>query len=404
MRQTPRSEKVMHKKASSMKSAQQKTTDEYSLIALHYGFSIIETPHITKEDIQKWNGFKDPLINPEYERNKIPFSFDIAEKASLLRSYVENRWDSLPHPLAYCFRKPFPGSDWRKPNDIILGLEIFGFTGSTAEALILRTALSILEDAGYKDLEISWNSIGDKESISDYERMLGNYIRKNIQLMPAELRKEVKESIFAIQRSEEKAFEKWIKEVPKSMSFLSEASRNHVKEVLEYIESFDVPYSIDPALIGRPEFTTHITFEIKSGQDVLAHSYRYSKLSKKLGFKRELPSIGATICLKKKDKEVIQKNIPKPRFYLVQLGFGAKIQTLRTLEVLRKAKIPVAHALMKDKMQSQMTSAENMKIPYMLLVGQKEAIEKSVVVRDVNTRVQETVSLTDLPAYLKKLP
>lgn len=394
----------MHKKASSTKNAQHKTTDEHNLIALHYGFSIIETPHITKDDLQKWNGFKDPLINQDHERSEIPFSFDVAEKAALLRSYVENRWDSLPHPLAFCFKKPFPGSDWRRPNDVVLGLEIFGFNGSTAEALILRTSLSMLEDAGYKDLEISWNSIGDKESISDYERMLGNYIRKNIQIMPTELRKEVKESIFAIQRTEDNTFEKWKKEVPKSMSFLSESSRNHVKEVLEYIESFDVPYSIDPALIGRPEFTTHITFEIKSGQDVLAHSYRYSRLSKKLGFKRELPAIGATICFKKKDKEIPQKNIPKPRFYLVQLGFGAKIQTLRTLEVLRKAKIPVAHALMKDKMQSQMTSAENMKIPYMLLVGQKEAIEKSVVVRDVNTRVQETVNLNDLPAYLKKLP
>ena len=69
----------------------------------------------------------------------------------------------------------------------------------------------------------------------------------------------------------------------------------------------------------------------------------------------------------------------------------------------RKAKIAVIHSLTKDKMQSQMGSAENARVPYILLVGQKEAIENSVVVRDTNTRVQETVFLKDLPEYLKKL-
>ena len=36
-------------------------------------------------------------------------------------------------------------------------------------------------------------------------------------------------------------------------------------------------------------------------------------------------------------------------------------------------------------------------------MGQKEAMEKSVLVRDTNTRSQETVSIENLAKYLKKI-
>jgi histidyl-tRNA synthetase len=36
-------------------------------------------------------------------------------------------------------------------------------------------------------------------------------------------------------------------------------------------------------------------------------------------------------------------------------------------------------------------------------MGQKEAMEDSMVVRDILSRKQETVSLKDLPKYLKSL-
>lgn len=382
--------------------AVKKLFDRPTLIALNYGFSPSPAPQISKKDYDGCKGFHDPALHAEIIKNSAPFAYDIAEKNCILRTYLENNWEDTPHPIEISFKKPFPGSDWRRPSEQILGLEILGFSGSTAEAVIMRSAISILEEEGYDNLSIALNSVGDKDSVGDYEKMLGNYIRKNIQNMPAELRSEVKKSIYSIIRNKDPRFEKWSTEAPKSMSFLTESSRIHFKEVLEYVESFDLPYMIDTTLVGCPEFVSHVIFEIRQGDTVLANGYRYSRLSKKLGFKRELPAIGATIAWKK-GKEQAPQTSQKPKFYLIQLGFGAKIHALKTLEVLRKAKIAVIHSLTKDKMQSQMGSAENARVPYILLVGQKEAIENSVVVRDTNTRVQETVSLKDLPEYLKKL-
>jgi threonyl-tRNA synthetase len=44
-----------------------------------------------------------------------------------------------------------------------------------------------------------------------------------------------------------------------------------------------------------------------------------------------------------------------------------------------------------------------MNVPYIIMMGEKEAIEESVVVRNMTTRVQETVELHLLIPHLKKL-
>ena len=194
---------------------------------------------------------------------------------------------------------------------------------------------------------------------------------------------------------------------PKSLSFLSEQSRIRFQEVLEYIEAFDVPYQISHRLIGAPAFCSHTIFEIRDGSGVdapiLAQGYGYSRLSKKIGFRKELPACGSTVVCKKKAKKTQVRPNLRPKLYLIQLAFGAKLCVLPLLERLRKANIQVAHSLSKDKLGSQLASAENMKVPYVLIVGQKEAIDHTVTVRDMSTRAQETVPVESLVGYLKKL-
>lgn len=392
---------MAEKKQGKSKERPQEFGKEF-ICASYFGFSPTSAPHIEKGTILKAKQYRDPLF--EIRPPQFPFGFDIAEKIAFLEKYEHDRWDSLPHPITLSYKRPVPGSEMKKTQESILGLEIFGIGGSIGEALLIRTALSLLYDAGFEDLMIVQNSLGDKESLSDYEKMLNSYIRKNNTNMPPDLKKEIKESVFALPTITQEAHQKWKHETPKSMSFLSEPSRKHFKEVVEYIESFDIPYSIDPSLIASPQSCVHTVFEIRDKDGITrASGYRYTKLAKKIGFKKELHAMTATINLGKKDKEAISKPIPKPKFYLVQLGMGAKAEALQVIEILRKAKIPVGHALAKDKLQSQIGTAENMKVSHILLIGQKEAYEKTVVVRDNETRAQESVPLKDLVTYLKAL-
>ena len=388
------------------KSHLETITDKVGEIAVNYGFIVIKPPQINNDDIYKSKQFKE-----------FDYYEDTLEKIALTRWYVDQRLDTETQPVAIHYKKPLPGNPLKKKSSInMYGFEIMGSSKSTSEALIIKCALAVLEDLGYTNIYIDINSIGDKESISKFERELHSYFRKNAHTLTGKLRQEFKKNHYSVFTKPSLETKEFLKTAPEPVSSLSDISRVHFKEVLECIEAFNVSYKIKPNILSNKLYASYTVLEIRqmseqSGSDepdgeLLAYGYRYNHLAKKMGAKREIPTMGITILVKKNrkmSKKVIIKNIKKPRFYLAQLGSTAKIKTLNIVEMLRKQKIPVGHSIIKDKITGQLSGAEYMKATHVLIMGQKEAIENSMVVRNLSNREQETVSLENLSEFLKKI-
>ena len=79
------------------------------------------------------------------------------------------------------------------------------------------------------------------------------------------------------------------------------------------------------------------------------------------------------------------------------------MRSLSVIEILRHAKVPIAHSLSKDSLAAQLGSAEKTNIPYAMILGQKEVIDDTVIVRDMRTRAQDVVAIIKLSEYLKSL-
>mgnify|MGYP003466626813 FL=1 len=52
---------------------------------------------------------------------------------------------------------------------------------------------------------------------------------------------------------------------------------------------------------------------------------------------------------------------------------------------------------------TQLAVAEKLEMKYAIIFGQKEAMENSVIFRDMSNRSQETVKLSKLLDYIKEL-
>lgn len=393
------------KDAKKEKTHLESVCDKIGEIAVHYGFTVVKAPNIINEDISKSRQFKD-----------FDYYGDALEKIALTRWYMDQRLDLESQPLTIHYKKPFSGSQIKKKNNTELyGFEIMGSSKSTSEALLLKCALSVLEECGYKDLYVDINSIGDRESVGKFERELNSYYRKHASALPAKIRREFKKNHYSILTANSAEIKDFLQNAPQPLGSLSEMSRLHFKEVLESVETFNVTYKIKPNILSNKLYAAGTAFEIRQLQEgragaatdeLLAYGYRYNHLAKKIGGKREIPSVGITIMVKKNPltvKKVMIKNIKKPHFYLVQLGATAKLKALNIVEMLRRQKITVYHSITKDKITGQLSGAEYMKATHVLIMGQKEAIENSMVVRSISNREQETVLLTELPEYLKKL-
>jgi histidyl-tRNA synthetase len=359
-------------------------------IAAHFGFTPIDAPSITAEDIERTEDCEEKI-----EKSSGKLICNAPEKAAFIRHYVDKKLADLPHPLAL---------SWRRSRDYCL--ELVGYPVGVAEAKLIRTALSILGEEGFKNLVVEINSIGDKDSIAVYERELKAYLSKVGHTVSAELKKLFKEDVFTIAKAPGEEADNLRKEMPMSMASLSAQSRQQFKEVLDYLDALGVEYRFAPDLVGHKNLCSETLFAVRdSDNHLLAAGYRYSRLSKRFGFKKELSLIGATVYGEKKAKETkVYKEAPKPKFYLVHLGREARMKALPMIETLRSSRIAVYHYLGRDKLVAQMQAAEALRAPYHIIIGQKEALDGTVTVRNVSSRAQDTIPIQILPDFLKKLP
>jgi len=382
----------------------QKEVDLTGATANHYGFTSIVAPNITSEDRAKAKLLKEVDAYPLLSEERI----------ALLNFFNESPFEDIPQPALFYFKKPFPGSGQKKKANVeVCGLEIINSPRAVAEALILKTVWAILSDEGHEDMYVDINSTGEKESFAKFDRELTAYFKKNMHLLSATDRNRFKVDIFSIVQCTDTHLESFVANAPKSMNALSEVSREHFKEVLEFLESFDIPYRIAHNLIPAKGSSSHTQFEIrktietKKGEEneLLAYGGRYNYLGKKIGYKKEFPSCGATIMYHKKtsEKKADHTKFATPQFYVVQLGNHAKLRMLNVIELLRLEKIPVYHSLTKEKITGQLSSAEYLGVSHILIMGQKEALESTIVVRSVDTREQVTIYTRDLAKHLRDL-
>ena len=94
--------------------------------------------------------------------------------------------------------------------------------------------------------------------------------------------------------------------------------------------------------------------------------------------------------------------VPAVEVFFAQLGDRARSHALKMINDLRKADLKVVFNLYKNSLKAQMELANNFKVPYTLILGQKEVQEGSIIIRDMESGVQEIVDQKKIEAVLKK--
>lgn len=393
-------------------------------IAVYYGFKPIETPIVEYEETFTSSiGIGTDIVDKEMYTLKTKGGDHLALRpegtAGVMRAYIEHGMQNMPQPVMLYYYGPMFRHDspqrGRYRDFRQFGLEIIGTEKSIADALIIKTTMAILEEAGAKDLIVDINSIGDKECRPAYIKELTNFYRKHLSDLGAIDRERLKTNPLRILDSKDPKVIAINEEAPDSMSYLSGDAKKHFKQVLEYLEQMEVPYRINKNLVRGLSYYTHTVFEIIEPSAVeglppltIAGGGRYDYLAKALGSKKDVPAMGVSIGVDRVVEsawcgKLSPRIVKKPKMYFIQLGFDAKLKSLNVIEILRKAKVPIAQSLSKDSLGTQLATAEKMGVHYALIFGQKEAMENSVIIRDMTNRSQETVKLEKLLEYIKEL-
>ncbi|MFA6274233.1 MAG: histidine--tRNA ligase [Candidatus Paceibacterota bacterium] len=393
-------------------------------VAVYYGFKPIETPIMEHEETFTSSiGIGTDIIDKEIYNLKTKGGDHLALRpehtAPLMRAYIEHGMQNMPQPVMFyqygpIFRHDKPQAG-RYRQFWQFDIDSLGSEKSIMDALVIKTGISILEEAGAKNLSIEINSIGDKECRGAYIKELVNYYKKHLKDLSAIDRERLKTNPLRILDSKEEKTKEINEGAPDSISYLCASCKKHFKEVLEYLEEMGIQYNLNKNLVRGLSYYTRTVFEVytenseEGGSPVqIGGGGRYDYLAKHLGSKKDIPAVGFSMGVDRVVsspwyKKLSPRILKKPKIYFIQLGAEAKLKSLNVVEILRKAHIPIAQSISKDSLGSQLAIAEKLAVPYALIFGQKEALDNSVIVRDMSNRSQETVKLTKLFEYLKEI-
>ena len=201
------------------------------------------------------------------------------------------------------------------------------------------------------------------------------------------------------------------------INFLCEDCKKHFNQVLEFLDAMSIPYTLNPYLIRDLDYYSRTVFEFvsktgKGERTVLIGGGRYDTLVRELGGK-PTSAVGGAGMVEAIIEEIRKKKInikiksenfeEKPKIFLIQLGALAKKKLLPLVEEFKKAGIKVSFCIEKDKLKTQLRLAKKKNVKYSLILGQKEAIDNTIIVRNMDTGIQEITPLQEIVKKMKKL-
>lgn len=360
------------------------------------------------QDVASFYGFR-PLREIE---KQVPTSLlkRGAHNFSYASAALAHHAADVPSMAYYASASPLHVPAGLSPREVgEFGLTVFGARESVGEVLLLKTAATILDEWGGQVTRVRINALGDRDSRLRFARELSSYLRRQAHHLPDEWRTRAPEDPMAFLASADEACRRVAEAAPRPVNFLSEKSRAHFKEVLEHLEQLSLPYELDDMLLGD-EREPRVIFAIDTAEDATIAGTlggRYDDHVRRITGRKEATAVHASLYFKKKGLAPsgfhIEGSTRKPRLYFVQLGLRAKLQSLNVSDILREARIPVLQSFDSTRLSPQLLAAQKAGVSHLIIMGQREALDGTVIVRAADNSAQTTLSLRELPKYLRTL-
>lgn len=274
------------------------------------------------------------------------------------------------------------------PKKAIVQFHALGTDRALADAIVIRALSALVRDLFHEEPIVRINSMGDKETRARYARELGNFFKKRAGVLAEEYTSCAKRDAF--EAAELMIARECAEEIPAPTEHLSDASRKRFEDLLEYLEMIETPYELARTLISRGNVWNDTCFEIALGGQRVAWGSRYTDFTRHFFPSTPMHATGA-VFQTASTGTVIKKIKPvQARFSFVHIGDEAKRLSIRLAEDFRKARLSLTQDIGIESLTEQLNLAERRQSPYILIMGRKEALEGSAILRDQRTQ-QETI-------------
>jgi len=396
--------------------------EKFIKIVEPFSFNKIDTPILEKSELfSKRVGFSNKFVSKNMFTLKDGKKDDLVLRHDLMmgigRAYVENNLSSVGRPAKLYSYGPVFQSRADGENSLRqsyrFNMSIIGKNDTVVDAQIIFLMKKMLESVGLKDLEVQINSVGCGLCADEYKNTLSDFVNSRKNRLCSNCKKNIKEDIFSIFNCQNENCKLIFEDAPEVIDSLCEDCNSNFKSILEYLDDLKIPYNLNSRIFKKLNYYTGTAFEIlapktESGNSyLLAEGGRHDDLMDALGG-NGAPVMGSSLNLngiidfiKEQEVKIPERKI-KADVLMIQLGELAKRKALEIFDEMINKGINVKESLHKDSIKSQLRLAENLGVKFAIVLGQKEVLDGTVLIRDMQSGIQEIINLDKLIEELKK--
>ncbi|MBI3573304.1 MAG: histidine--tRNA ligase [Candidatus Kerfeldbacteria bacterium] len=386
--------------------------------ARDYGFERIETPVLEPTNLfVRGVGEATDIVQKEMyafvDKNGDNISLRPEYTAGVARAYIEHGMLNLPQPVKLWYFGPVFRHDrpqaGRYRQFWHFGFEVLGGDQPVLDAQLILLQRAICNTLGL-ETTIQVNSIGDPADRAQYLKALQGFFKTKKSILSDEQKLLLQKNPFRLLDSKDPAWQEVLNDVPQIVDYLADGPRQHFVQVLEYLDELEISYVLNPRLVRGLDYYNRTVWEFwtandSQGQMSLGGGGRYDGLVELLGG-RPTPAVGYAggierLILAMKERNVVTP-VERPEIYLAQLGEPARKKVFKLFEELRAAGIRVAESLTKDGIKQQLEIANRLGVQYTLIIGHKEMMDGTILIRDMENGIQEIVDFKKTASEIKK--
>jgi histidyl-tRNA synthetase len=386
-----------------------------------YNFTPIKTPILETYDLYKKSTRKTTgkeFYFVEGDKNeKMTLRPEMTQ--GVIRSYLENNLGESGLPARLFSLGPVFRHDklqtghYRESTQA--NLEIIGDDKPLAEALLIAAAYNFFSSLQIKT-QVQINSLGTADCRREYcSKLLAFYRERGRRSKLCHYCKNnLGKNCLSLLDCQEESCIKLYEEAPQIADYLPAESREHFTKTLEFLDELNISYNFNPYLVRGLNYYNDTVFEFwpvndsgaASSRLALAGGGRYDSLVENFGGPAT-PAFGLAIGLERtlariKDKHLLLNKPEQDIVFIAQLGDQAKIKSWQLFDDLRQAGFNVRQSFASDSLKTQLEEAVGMQAKTSLILGKKEIMDGTILMRDMDSGAQETVVYKKIKERLSK--
>lgn len=387
--------------------------EKFNILASTFGYTKIDTPAIENAKLFKfWQHAGENQLVTFSDAKGATIATKPTNLFGLARIYLDHRFFELERVSKWFYHSPVayisPAGEIKQNHEY--GFHIFGQIAPIADAQVINMLIKLYTDLGIGNLSLEVNNIGCLECLPAYQDVLKNYFReKKYDLCENCINYLDTNSPHRILACSNLSCSTVSAEAPALMDFLCDPCRRHFIGVLEGLDELSVVYNLNQKVVGKP-WSRKTVFQIRTrfGTDEVSlglggHADDLIQslggpITQSLGFSGRMDGIMRAMDL----AQVKFTNKNKVDVYLVPLGDLAAKKTLKLFTDLWSNGISASEYVGPGSIKTQLKLAESNKISIALIIGQKEARDGTVILRDVRSGMQELFTVDRIIEEVKK--